>query len=167
MRLHSSTPNRRTHAGRLLVVLACAGLSACGSDSTEPEGFVPVFAPQIANGGAQATSTSYWVGNFSTTGAYLLFQLFEDGSGRLSYHNDAFQPPTGLTTRTFYNFTWTETESGISLAYSPVTATLSGFGTVTAGTSFDVIFADGTNIDEDFTFLYLPLPGGVGTDPPT
>ena len=156
----------RSRPHTLFIVLIGVGLSACGSDSTEPDLFMPVVASQISNGATQATSTSYWVGNFSTTGAYLLLQLFGDGSGRLSYHNDAFQPPSGLTTRNLYDFTWTETASGISLTYSSVTATFSGFGTIAAGTSFDVVFSDGTNVNEDFTFLYLPLPGGVGTDPP-
>jgi len=158
------------HAGsRSLMFLAVSLLLACGSDSTGPEPgpFEPVIAPQIANGGTQATATNYWVGNFSTTGAYLLMQIFEDGSGRLSYHNDAFQPPTGLSTRTLYPFDWTEAEDGsLTLTYQTVTATFSGFAAIVSGTSFDVVFSDGTNTDEDFTFLLLPLPGGVGTDPP-
>lgn len=152
------------------LLFALLSVVGCGSDTTEPEPgpFEPVIAPQIANGGTQATATDYWVGNFSTTGAYLLMQIFEDGSGRLSYHNDAFQPPTGLTTRTFYPFEWTEEESGsITLTYTTVTATFSAFADIMDGTSFDVVFSDGTNTNEAFTFLGLPLPGGVGTDPPT
>jgi hypothetical protein len=148
-----------------LSLLATLALGACGSDSTEP--FVPVIAPQISNGGTQATSTTYWQGNFSTSGAYLLLQLFGDGTGRLSYHNDSFQPPTGLTTRNLYDFTWTETENGsIALSYAGVSATFSGFDDIVSETSFDVVFSDGTNVNEDFTFISFPLPGGVGTDPP-
>ena len=163
MRFSHPSCSSAIRAPLLLTVLA-ASVLACDSDSTDP--FQPVFAPMISNGTTQATSTSYWAGNFSTSGAYLLLQLFGDGSGRLSYHNDSFQPPTELTTRNLYDFDWTESESGISLSYEGVTATFSGFSNVQVGTSFDVLFSDGTNINEDFTFLQLPLPGGVGTDPP-
>ncbi len=120
------------------------------------------IAPRVipTNGPDLAGRTSYYLGNLVTTGAYLTLQIFDDNTGRIAYDNDAFQPPTGLSTRTLYDFTATQTPPDVLISFQGEQATLGNVRNVVALTSFEADYDDGTN-QTTLTFLYFS-----GGDPP-
>ena len=115
------------------------------AEASRAEDPVDLVADMIANGATLASAASYWTADVATTGPALTLQLFADGTGRIAYDLDAFQPPAALTTRTLYDFTWTEVLETITMSFSGETATFSNItGTFSSGfsTTFTLLAAN-------------------------
>jgi hypothetical protein len=160
--LDPDTPHRLT-IGRLsstsivaFAIMALASSVGCGDGGGGggSDEFNEDLFSEMAVGG---DPESHWDTLNTTTGAFVSFVLFEDGTGQVAFGNDAFARGAGdgVNTRTLYSMTWNESDDdafAASLDANDFEFEIRNIDVEGDGDAFEGTYSDAAgNMDFDFT----------------